>query len=72
MVAEDAFIRNLNRDIVFLISDQNINFKGSLEPLRSGGSNKHPKTYILNKNKKNSPYSCKPHFSLYKVGFKGV
>ena len=43
MVAEDAFIRNLNRDIVFLISDQNIDFKGSLEPLRSGGSNKHPK-----------------------------
>ena len=31
MVLEDVFIPNVNRDI-FLISDPNIDFKGSLEP----------------------------------------
>ena len=33
MVSEDAFIRNITLDI-FLISDPNIEFKGSLEPPR--------------------------------------
>ena len=33
MVSEDAFIQNITRDI-FLISDPNIEFKGSLEPPR--------------------------------------
>ena len=42
MVSEDAFIWNMNRDI-FLISDQNIDFKGSLELLLRGSSNEHPK-----------------------------
>ena len=33
MMSEDAFIRNITRDI-FVISDRNIDLKGSLEPLR--------------------------------------
>ena len=33
MVLEDAFIRNITLDI-FLISDPNIEFKGSFEPSR--------------------------------------
>ena len=31
MVSEDAIIRSITRDI-FLISDPNIDFKGSIEP----------------------------------------
>ena len=33
MVSEDAFIRNITLDI-FIISDPNIELKGSLEPPR--------------------------------------
>ena len=42
MVSENAFIRNITLDIC-LICDPNIEFKGSLEPLRLGVSNEHPK-----------------------------
>ena len=35
-----------------------------------GSSNEHPQSLLLIQNKKKKPvYPCKPHFSLYNVGF---
>ena len=60
-----------NSDI-FHISAQNIDWGYWLEPPRRGGSNEYPQSMILNRNKKNNVYPCKPQFYYMKVGFKGV
>ena len=60
-----------NSDI-FQILPQNIDCGYSLEPPRRGGSNEYPHSMILNRNKKNNVYPCKPQFYYIKVGFKGV
>ena len=51
----------------FHITAQNIDCGYSLEPPR-----RVPKIYVLNRNKKNNVYPCKPQFYYIKVGFKGV
>ena len=60
-----------NSDI-FHISAQNIDCGYSLEPPRRGGSNEHPQSMFLSRNKKNNVYLCKPQFYYIKVGLKGV
>ena len=60
-----------NSDI-FHISARNMDCGYSLEPPRRGGSNEHPQSMFLSKNKKNNVYPCKPQFYYIKVGFKGV
>ena len=60
-----------NADI-YHISAQNIDCGYSLEPPRRGGSNEHPQSMFLSRNKKNNVYPCKPQFYYIKVGFKGV
>ena len=60
-----------NSDI-FHISAQNIDCGHSLEPPRRGGSNEHPQSMFLSRNKKNNVYPCKPQFYYIKAGFKGV
>ena len=50
-----------NSDI-FQDSAQNIDCEFSLES---------PRFYVLNRNKKNNEYPCKPQFYYIKVGFKG-
>ena len=57
---------------IFHISAQNIDFGYSLEPPQRGGSNEYPQSMILNRNKKNNAYPCKPQFYYIKVRFKGV
>ena len=59
-----------NSDI-FHISAQNIDCGYLLELPQWGGSNEYSQ-YVLNKNKKNNIYPCKPQFYYIKVGFKGV
>ena len=44
----------------------------SLEQPRRGGSNEHPQSMILSRNKKNNVYPSKPQFYPIKVGFKEV
>ena len=44
----------------------------SLEPPRQGGSNEHPQSMFLSRNKKNKVYPCKPQFYYIKVVLKGV
>ena len=39
---------------------------------RGGGSNEHPQSMFLSRNKKIHVYPCKPQFNYIKVGFKGV
>ena len=56
----------------FLIYGLNIDCGCLLEPPHRGDSNKHSQSIFLNKTKKNNVYPCKPHFSLYKVGFQRV
>ena len=56
----------------FHISAQNIDCGCSLEPPRRGGSNEHPQSMFLIRNKKNNVYPCKPQLYDIKVGFKGV
>ena len=56
----------------FHISAQNVDCGYSLEPPRRGGSNEYPSIYVLNRNKKNNVYLCKPQFYYIKFGFKGV
>ena len=53
---------------IFHISAQNIDCGYSLEPPRRGGSNEYPQSMILNRNKKNNVYPCKPQFSYIKSG----
>ena len=60
-----------NSDI-FHISAQNIDCGYSLEPPRRGGSNEYSQYMVLNRNKKNNAYPCKPQFYYIKMGFKGV
>ena len=43
----------------------------SLEPPQRGGSYEYPQSMVLNRNKKNNVYPCKPQFYYIKVGFKG-
>ena len=57
---------------IFHISAQNIDCRYSLEPLQQGGSNEHPQSMFLSRNKKNNVYPFKPQFYFIKVGFKGV
>ena len=57
---------------IFHISAQNIDCGYSLEPPRRGGSNEHPQSMFLSRNKKNNVYPYKPQFYYIKVGFKGV
>ena len=59
-----------NSDI-FYISAQNIDCGYSLEPPRWGGSNEHPQSMFLNKNKKNNVYPCIPQFYYKKWGLRG-
>ena len=49
---------------ICLIFAQNIDCGSSLEPPRRGGSNEDPQSMFLSKNKKNSVYPCKPHFTI--------
>ena len=59
----------------FHISDQNIDYGYSLEPLRRGGSEWYQQSKFLTRNKKINVYPCKPQFyCIYciKLGFKGV
>ena len=56
----------------FHIFAQNIYCGYSLEPPRRGGSNEHPQSMFLSRNKKNNVYPCKPQFYHIKMGFKGV
>ena len=56
----------------FLIYGSNIDCECLLEPPHRGGSNKHPQSIIVEKNKRNNAYPCKPHFSPYKVRFNGL
>ena len=65
---ENFQIKNSN---IFHISAQNIDCGYSLEPPRRGGSNEYPQSMILNRNKKNNVYPCKPQFYYKKVGLKG-
>ena len=51
----------------FHISAQNIDCGYLLEPPR-----RVPTIYVLNRNKKNNVYPCKPQFYYIKVGYKGV
>ena len=51
---------------------QSIDCGCSLEPPRWGGSNEHPQSMLLSRNKKNNVYPSKPQFYCIKVGFKGV
>ena len=60
-----------NSDI-FHISAQNIDCGYSSEPPRRGRFQRVPTIYVLNRNKKNNVYPCKPQFYCIKVGFKGV
>ena len=57
---------------IFHISAKNIYCGYSLEPPRRGGSNEHPQSIFLSRNKQNNVYHCKPQFYYIKVGFKGV
>ena len=66
----------------FLISAQNIDCRYSLEPHLIPAQNidcrnvleppRIPTIYVLNRNKKNNVYPCKPKFYYMKVRFKGV
>ena len=56
----------------FHISAKNMDCRYSLEPPWRGGSNEHPQSMFLSRNKKNNVYPCKPQFYNIKVGFKGV
>ena len=58
--------------IFFHISDQSINWGYSLEPPWRGGSYDYSLYMVLNRNKKNNVYPCKPQFYHIKMGFKGV
>ena len=60
-----------NSDI-FHISVQKIDRGYSLDPPHWGGSNEHPQSMFLSRNKKNNVYPCKPQFNDIKVGFKGL
>ena len=54
---ENFTIKNLsdiNSDIFFHFSAQNIDYGYSLEPPRRGGSNEYPQSLFLSKNKKNN------------------
>ena len=62
----------IKKSDIFHISAQNIDCGYSLEPPRRGGSNEYQQSMILNRNKKNNLYPCKPQFYYIKVGFKGV
>ena len=62
----------IKKSDIFYISAQNIDCGYSLEPPHRGGSNKNRQFYVLNRNKKNNIYPCKPQFYYIKVGFKGV
>ena len=57
---------------IFLISAQNTDCGYSLEPPQRGGSNEHPQSMFLSRNKKNNVYPCKLQFYYIKVGFKEV
>ena len=57
---------------IFHISAQNIDCGYSLEPPRRGGSNEHPQSMFLSRNKKYNAYPYKPQFYYIKMGFKGV
>ena len=60
-----------NSDIFHILA-QNIDCGYTLEPPPRGGSNVHPQSMFLSRNKKNNVYPCKPQFYYIKVGFKGV
>ena len=62
----------IKKTLCFHISAKNIDCGYSLEPPRRGGSNEHPQSMLLSKNKKYNVYPCKPQFYYIKVGFKGV
>ena len=59
------------KNSIFHISAQNIDCGFSLEPPRrgGGGSNAYPQYMVLNRNKKNNVYPCKPQFYYIKVEF---
>ena len=60
-----------NSDIFFHISALNIDCGYSLELSRRGGSNEYLQSMVLDRNKKNSIYPCKPQFYLKKWGLIG-
>ena len=62
----------IKNSYIFLISAQKKDCGYSLEPPRRGGSNEYPQSMLLNRNKKNNVYPCKPQFCYINVGFKGV
>ena len=62
----------IKKSDIFHISAQNIDCGYSLELSRWVGSNEHPQSMFLSRNKKNNIYPCKPQFYYIKVGLMGV
>ena len=54
------------------LSAQNVDCGYFLELPHQGSSNKYPQSMVLNRNKKNNVYPCKPQFYYIKVRFKWI
>ena len=65
-------LKVLDKNSIFHISTQNIDYGYSLELPQWGSANEYPQSMFLSRNKKNNVYPCKPQFYYIKLVFKGV